>query len=125
MLDLASIVCRRYNLTETNLRSPGKCREASHARSVLALLVRSMDNLSLEELAQYLGRASSGLCRGIKILQKVHSGSESLAQEFQELQQEVSRVREGKVTNEAHSAGFQSNQVCCAPFCKNRCGEER
>ena len=61
--ELIAKVCERFNLSEEILCSPGKNRLQSHARAMLALFVRESENLSIEELAAFLGRDASGLSK--------------------------------------------------------------
>ena len=60
---LITKVCEMHNLTQEELRSPGKHAKPSQARAILAFLVREMKNLSLESLGQFLNRDASGLTK--------------------------------------------------------------
>lgn len=61
--DLIAKVCELHELTEAELRAPGKCARQSQARALLAFLVREEKGLSLENLGQFLGRDPSGLTK--------------------------------------------------------------
>lgn len=56
-------VCRQFEITETQLRSPGKKRPFNETRALAALLVRESPHLSLTELGEFLGRDVPGLGR--------------------------------------------------------------
>lgn len=85
LLELVSKLCKRFDLTETALCSPGKHREESHVRSILAFFVRENENLSIEELAVFLNRDPSGLSKLANRLERKRSQSPSLAVEIDEL----------------------------------------
>lgn len=61
--DLVVKVCEQCNLTHEELCKAGKHAKQSQARALLALLVREIDDLSLENLGQLLGREPSGLTK--------------------------------------------------------------
>lgn len=83
--ELVTIVCNRFNLSETILRAPGKNRLESHARAVLALLVREAENISIEELGVFLTRDPSGLGKLANRLEKKCSLSPIHAVEMDDL----------------------------------------
>lgn len=83
--EIVAKVCERYKISETSLRSLGKQRLESHARSVLALIVRNSKNLSLEELANFLDRDPSGLSKLARRLENKCSQSKTLLTEINEL----------------------------------------
>jgi chromosomal replication initiation ATPase DnaA len=56
-------VCELHEITEEEVRAPGKCARQSQARALLAFLVRETNNLSLESLGVFLGRDPSGLTK--------------------------------------------------------------
>ena len=59
--EVIDIVCRRYGISETELKAPGKSRPCTDARGVAAFLVRESSHLSLTELGKFLNRDISGL----------------------------------------------------------------
>ena len=61
--DLIAKVCELHEITEEDLRAPGKCARQSQVRALLAFLVRETNNLSLESLGKFLGRDPSGLSK--------------------------------------------------------------
>lgn len=91
--ELVAKVCSRYDLTETALRSSGKHRLESHARSILALLVRETENLSLEELGIFLDRDPSGLSKLARRIEKKCLLSRELSVEVNNLRQEIDNCR--------------------------------
>lgn len=68
------------------LSNPGKGRQASKVRAILALLVRESDNLTLEDLAKTVERDASTLSKQANSL-----AANSL--KIDELQHEISEVR--------------------------------
>ena len=61
--DLVVKVCNSCNLNLEELSSPKKLALLSHARALLALLVRESDHLSLADLGKLLRRDPSGLTK--------------------------------------------------------------
>ena len=55
------VVCAEVGVSEQELAAPGERRPASHARAFLAWLVRQQPELSLQALANRLGRDISSL----------------------------------------------------------------
>jgi hypothetical protein len=62
LFEIASKVCEQLNISETDLRAPGKLPEHSQARAMLVLLAKK-ENLSIENVGAYLGRDPSGLAK--------------------------------------------------------------
>ncbi len=86
---LVTLVCNRFDLLPEAVRAPGKNRVTAQARAVLALFVRESDNLSLEELAAFLSRDSSGLSKlAYRLEQKCYS-SQILSEEIADLREVV------------------------------------
>lgn len=61
LAEVIAAVCRRYGISESKLKAPGKRRPYNEARAVAAFLVRESDHLSLTELARLFGRDISAL----------------------------------------------------------------
>ena len=85
--ELVERICIRFDLSEAALRAPGKHRLESKIRAILALFVRETENLSIEELAVFLGRDSSGLSKLANRLEKKCSQIPTLANEINELRE--------------------------------------
>lgn len=83
--ELVAKVCEKYGITHEALRQPSKNQSLSHARAVLALLVREIDNLSLDELANFLNREPSGISKLASRLEGKCLRSPSIATEVEEL----------------------------------------
>jgi len=86
LLELVKKLCERYDISEEALRAPGKSRLESHVRGILAFFVKEAANLSIEELAAFLNRDSSGLS-------KLASRVERKCAEMSSIEAEVSDVR--------------------------------
>ena len=84
--DLVKAVCVFYEIDIEILRKPGKVRQASNVRAMLALLVRESNDLTLEELAQILERDASSLSKHAARLT-----TKSL--KIEELHHEIGKVR--------------------------------
>jgi putative transposase len=61
--DLIAKVCELHEITEKELRAPGKSAKQSQARALLAFFVRETNNLTFVNLGVFLGRDPSGLTR--------------------------------------------------------------
>ncbi len=85
--ELVERICIRFDLSEAALRARGKHRLESKIRAILALFVRETENLSIEELAVFLGRDSSGLSKLANRLEKKCSQIPTLANEINELRE--------------------------------------
>ena len=81
--DLVEIICERYGLIETLLSMPGK--NHTHARAMLALLVRETQNLSIEELGRYLQKEPSSLSKLARRMEIKCVKSKTLLNEVEEL----------------------------------------
>ncbi|MGA7828658.1 MAG: transposase [Geobacteraceae bacterium] len=66
--DVVMAVCRRYGISERQLKAHGKIRPYTEARALLALLVKEHAHLSLTELGRLLGRDISPLSRSAQRL---------------------------------------------------------
>jgi len=56
LTEVITSVCRAYEITETQLKAPGKGRPFAEARALTALLVRESSKLSLTELGKFVNR---------------------------------------------------------------------
>lgn len=63
LMEIVAKVCELNNITVEELKMPGKHQKSSQARALLAFLVRQIDNLSFENLGEFLGRDPSGLTK--------------------------------------------------------------
>ena len=91
--DLMAKICKRYGISENALCRIGKNRLASHARAVLALLVRESENLSFEDLAHFLNRDSSGLSKLARRIEDKCLKSKTVEAEINDLRSKISNVR--------------------------------
>ena len=83
---VAEIICQKYSITLEDLKAKGKHRGHSHARAILALVVRSIDSISLEELSYFLIRELSALSKLASRLEARSRSSEALSSEIGEIQ---------------------------------------
>ncbi|MBI2355125.1 MAG: transposase [Deltaproteobacteria bacterium] len=56
LTEVVASVCRRYGITEEQLRSPGKARTFSEARALAAVIVQESPHLFLTELGKLFNR---------------------------------------------------------------------
>ncbi len=89
--EVLDVVCAEVGVSEQDLAAPGKRRPASNARALLAWLVRQRPELSLQELANRLGRDISSLSAAA-------TRFERRMDEDAELEREVAQVR-AKIEN--------------------------
>ena len=89
LADIVSAVCRRYGITEEQLKSPGKTRLYSEARAVAALLVRESQGISLTELGKMVNRDIAPLVRSAQRLLEEMAKDEALKTRIDELRQEL------------------------------------
>jgi REP element-mobilizing transposase RayT len=75
---LISVICSHYQMEESALRSQSKSRYESRARAVFALLARDSGVISINEVAQYLGRDPSGVSKLARRLEESHLNSQSV-----------------------------------------------
>lgn len=61
--ELVQAICDQYKVDESNIKDQNRSREASRVRAVLALLVREIEHITLEELAEAVGRDASSLSK--------------------------------------------------------------
>ena len=69
-----------------DLTAQGKHRANSHVRAILALVSRSIESISLEELSRFLNREISALSKLASRLEARSRASEALASEIAEIQ---------------------------------------
>lgn len=87
LTDLVELVCNHYHMTIDELGKQSKHAKQSHVRSVLALLVREFDGISLEKLGILLNRGASGLSKLAARLEIKSKKSETIANEVNQLRQ--------------------------------------
>jgi chromosomal replication initiation ATPase DnaA len=59
--EVTASVCRRYGITDEQLKAPGKARPFSEARALAAVIVAATPHLSLAELGKLVNRDASAL----------------------------------------------------------------
>ena len=74
-------------MSQDELCMPGKHERQSQIHALLALLIREIDNLSLESLGQFLGRDPSGLSKLADRLEIKSSKDASIAKNILEMRQ--------------------------------------
>ena len=87
--DLVKLISQRYKIDWDALQTHNKNRKLSHIRAVLALLIRDIENIKLQELADFLGRDVSGLSRAASQLEAKSRKNALFAQELKELHQQL------------------------------------
>jgi REP element-mobilizing transposase RayT len=87
--DLLDVVCRRFGITEEQLKFPGKARPYAEARALIALFVLEMPGLSLTELGRMLNRDIASLGRAGRRLLKQALENEEVNSRLNELRQEL------------------------------------
>lgn len=83
--DMVDKVCELYHLTPEVLCKSGKQPIPSQARSMLSLLVREIDYISLESLSQFLQRDSSSLTKGANRLEIKSKEDPEIEKQIEEL----------------------------------------
>ena len=83
------MISQRYKIDWDALQTHNKNRKLSHIRAVLALLIRDIENIKLQELADFLGRDVSGLSRAASQLEAKSRKNALFAQELKELHQQL------------------------------------
>jgi chromosomal replication initiation ATPase DnaA len=73
------------DISESFIKAPGKNRKASKCRAILAFFVREIENLTIEELATFLARDSSGLSKLAKSVEMQILQSLTFAEEMNQL----------------------------------------
>lgn len=89
--DLIAKVCELHEITEKELRAPGKCAKQSQARAILAFLVRETNLLSLENLGKFLGRDPSGLTKLANRFEIKSTQNEVTSEKLKEMRYWLSR----------------------------------
>ena len=92
--DLIDCTCNFYNITPSTLLLPGKNRRLSHIRALLALFVRETQELTLEELGDYLERDANALSRLAARLTYKSEHSELIQTEIADLKLIISQMSE-------------------------------
>lgn len=65
---LMKLVCREYQLTESDLASAGRERLTSEAQCVIGWLAQKSGRVTLAEVGKYFGRGVTTLSRGVQRL---------------------------------------------------------
>jgi len=87
--DVFAAVCFRYNISEAELKSPGKAHAASEARAVAALIVEESKHLSLSNLAAELQRDASALGKLAQRLKRRAADDAKVAAEIEEVRAQL------------------------------------
>lgn len=90
--ELTDCICNFYNINASTLSENN--RNASHIRALLALLVRESENLTLEELGQYLQKSANSLSRQAARLMNKSNHSESIQIEISNLKKLILQLSE-------------------------------
>ena len=92
--DVLAAVCRFYQISEEELRSPGKTRPYSEARAVAALIVKETLHLSLTNLAMLLDRDVSALGKSVLRINQLARTNAVMSASIEEIRAEVKRMSE-------------------------------
>lgn len=91
---LIDYICRLYQISQEDFMSTKRTDILSEARALTACLVRNIDSLSLEQLAAYMGRDSSGLSKLANRLELKSYSDESKAKLLQDTKEKISTMSE-------------------------------
>lgn len=89
LAQVIAAVCRRYGISESQFKAPGKTRPYNEARAVAAYLVRESDHLSLTELARLCGRDVSALGKAANGVVQASSEGYAVVTLIEELRKEL------------------------------------
>jgi putative transposase len=89
LTDIVEKICNEFKISQEVLIASGKNREISHVRAILALLIRDIENISTEELAEFLKRDSSSLCKLVNRLEKKCLESLVISSEIEDLRNKI------------------------------------
>ncbi len=90
--EIITHVCKRYGIEAAALTEPGKKRNNSEARAIIALLVWHEDHLSLTDLSTRLGRDLSSLSQAVNRLRKLAETNPRLAGELERLKEQLGQI---------------------------------
>ncbi len=85
---ILSFITEHYNIHEEMLRLPNMDRKISHIRSVMALIMRDAQGVSLQELADFCNREASGMSKAAARLESRMQESSALRSEVDGLKAE-------------------------------------
>lgn len=86
---LLSFIINWYKIHPEILQVPGQERRSSFIRSVMALIIRDTDGVSLKELAEFCDREASGMSRAAMRLEMRMNESSALRKEVESIKQEL------------------------------------
>ena len=90
--EIITHVCQCYGIEAAALTEPGKKRNCSEARSMIALLVWSDDHLSLTDLSTRLGRDLSSLSQAVNRLRMRAETNSLLAGQVERLKEQLGQI---------------------------------
>jgi len=93
---LLSLICDCYDTDVEELQKPGMNHRSSHIRSVMALLARDFEGVTLQELADFCGREASGMSKAAARLESRMRTSEALRKEVENLKNLMVNFQSGK-----------------------------
>lgn len=91
--ELIEAVCDLYDIDIESVRMPGKERQSSKVRAILAILVKESSYLTLEELAKVVERDASSLSKHAARLNKKCFTCEKLQREISFAMDIISQIR--------------------------------
>ena len=89
LTELVEAICEKYKISSYTLCSMGKNPQVSHARSMLALLVKESKGISITELGNYLHRDASGISKLANRFEMKSNESADLKTEIDELRKRL------------------------------------
>jgi hypothetical protein len=92
MEEIIAHVCKEYKLEREALVEPGKNRNCSEARAMIALLVWHEDGLSLTDLGRRLGRDLSSLSQAVNRLSTRIEKNPALARALDRVRQNLAEI---------------------------------
>lgn len=92
--ELTEAVCDLYDINIESVRMPGKERQSSKVRAILAILVKESSYLTLEELAKVVDRDASSLSKHAARLKMKSVTCEKLRQEISFVMDIISQMPE-------------------------------
>ena len=90
--EIITHVCQCYGIEAAALTEPGKKRNCSEARSMIALLVWNDDHLSLTDLSTRLGRDLSSLSQAVNRLRTRAQTNPILAGQVERLNEQLAQI---------------------------------
>jgi len=85
-------VCRCYEISETELKSPSQCRNLSEARAVVGWLAQKFDCVTLSEVGAFVNRDVGSISSAVRRLSNRMSGVPELAERVRLLEAELGKL---------------------------------